>query len=66
MHMIRVNSSAISAIGYAPQSRRMKITFTQGHTYDFCRVPQNVFDGLLHATSMGSYYNIHIKDRYQC
>ena len=44
----------------------MKITFVQGHTYDFCRVPQYVFDGLLRAGSKGGYYNDHIKDRYQC
>lgn len=66
MQMTSVNSSAISAIGYDPQSRKMKITFVQNHTYDFCGVPQQVFDGLLRASSKGSYYNDYIKDRYQC
>jgi hypothetical protein len=56
----------MSAVGYDAQSRRMKITFVQGHTYDFCGVPQQVFDGLLRASSKGSYYNDFIKDRYQC
>jgi KTSC domain len=66
MEMIRVSSSAMSAVGYDAQSRRMKITFAQGHAYDFCGVPQQVFDGLLRASSKGSYYNDFIKDRYQC
>lgn len=66
MEMIRVHSTAITAIGYDPATQRMKITFQQGHTYDFCRVPQRVFDGLLHSSSKGAYYNDHIKDRYQC
>ena len=66
MQMIRVSSSAITAVGYDIQSRRMKITFHQGHTYDFCGVPQHVVDGLLRAGSKGSDYNKHIKDRYQC
>jgi KTSC domain len=66
MQMIRVSSSAISAVGYDPDTHRMKITFVQGHTYDLCRVPQHVFDGLLRAGSKGGYYNDHIKDRYQC
>jgi KTSC domain len=66
MQMVRVNSSAMLAVGYDPQSRRLKITFVQGHSYDFCRVPQHVFDGLLRASSKGTYYNDHIKDRYQC
>jgi hypothetical protein len=66
MEMIRLSSSAISAAGYDVQSQRMKITFQAGHTYDFCRVPRQVFDGLLQAPSAGTYYNQHIKDRYQC
>lgn len=66
MQMIRVSSSGISAVGYDAASRRMKITFVQGHTYDFCGVPQNIFDGLLRSSSKGGYYNEFIRDRYRC
>jgi hypothetical protein len=66
MEMIRVTSSAILAVGYDQATRRMKITFVEGHTYDFCRVPEYVFQGLLNAGSKGRYYNDNIKDRYQC
>jgi hypothetical protein len=66
MEMIRVASSAIAAVGYDPASRRMKIRFTQGHTYDFCRVPERVFTAFLKARSKGTYYNDCIKDRYPC
>ena len=66
MEMIRVRSSAISFVGYDPASRRMRIAFVQGHTYDFCGVPEHVFSGLLSARSKGNYYNAHIRDRYQC
>jgi hypothetical protein len=66
MNMIPVRSSAISAVGYDAATRRMKIRFTQGWTYDFCNVPQHIFDGLLRAPSKGTYYNNHIRDRYQC
>ncbi len=64
--MKRVVSSAMTAVGYDPSSRRMKITFTQGHTYDFCGVPPHIYEGLMRATSKGTYYNEHIKDRYPC
>lgn len=64
--MIPVNSSAMGAVGYDPSSKRMKIRFDQGDTYDYCGVPQSVFDGLMNAHSKGGYYNDHIKDRYQC
>jgi KTSC domain len=66
VNMIRVRSSAISAVGYDEQTMRMKITFQQGHTYDFCGVPKHIFEGLLRAASAGTYYNQYIKDRYQC
>lgn len=66
MEMIRVSSSAISAIGYDAATKRMKIQFTAGHTYDFCYVPESVFNGLLRASSKGAYYNDYIRDRYQC
>jgi hypothetical protein len=36
--MIRVNSSAMTAVGYDPLSRRMKITFTAIHMI-FVRSP---------------------------
>jgi KTSC domain len=64
--MIPVRSTAIAAVGYDPESRLMKITFMQGHTYDFCGVPPHVYQGLMGATSMGKYYNDHIKDQYPC
>jgi hypothetical protein len=66
MDMIIVRSSAIRAVGYDPKSQRMCIAFVEGHSYDFCRVPSSIFDGLLRASSKGGYYNQYIKDRYQC
>ncbi|WP_201344633.1 KTSC domain-containing protein [Thiohalobacter sp. COW1] len=66
MDMIPVSSSAIRAVGYDHASGRMKITFEQGDTYDFCGVPEPVYQGLMNAISKGAYYNDHIRDRYQC
>jgi hypothetical protein len=66
MDMIPVNSAAMVAVGYDPERRLMKITFAQGHTYDFCDVPRQVFDELMRAASKGTYYNQSIKDRYPC
>lgn len=66
MEMIPVNSAAMLAVGYDDRAMQMQITFQQGDTYTFCGVPRGVFEGLLAAASKGSYYNDHIKDRYQC
>jgi len=64
MKMIHVNSSAINAIGYDNGS--MKITFNQGKTYNYCNVPKTVFDDFLNASSVGRYYDLNIKNKYNC
>ena len=66
MEMIRVVSRAMNAIGYNSETQQMKIEFKQGDAYTFCRVPPRVFDGLRSAASKGSYYDAHIRDKYQC
>jgi hypothetical protein len=66
MEMIPVISSAISAIGFDKPTQQMRIKFKQGDTYNFCRVPENIFLGLLSATSKGTYYDRYIKDKFDC
>ena len=66
MKMIVIKSNAIEAVGYDSQTLEMKIRFKHGSTYDFCGVPQHVYDELMKAASKGTYYNEHIKDQYPC
>lgn len=66
MDMIPVHSTAIDSIGYDAATRRMRIRFVEGNTYDFCGVPLQVFDGLRTAASPGRYYAEHVRDRYPC
>lgn len=60
------NSSAIKRAEYDASSMRMTLWFPEGHSYDFCRVPEAIWTGLLAASSKGTYYNARIRDRYQC
>lgn len=66
MEMIRVSSDAISAIGYDPETQRMRVRFTSGGSYDFCRVPQDVHERFMRSSSKGTFYNDRIRGRYQC
>lgn len=66
MEMIRVSSDAISAIGYDAETMRMRVRFTSGSTYSFCGVPAHVHESFMRSMSEGSYYNNHIRGRYQC
>jgi hypothetical protein len=64
--MTPVSSSAIEAVGYDPSTGLMRIRFTGGNEYDFCDVPENVYQALMSASSRGTYYNDYIRDRYPC
>jgi len=66
MYMTYVRSRAITAIGYDPQTKRLRIKFKQGSIYNFCNVPEHVFNGLMNAASKGTFYNDHIRDLYPC
>ena len=66
MKMTQVRSSANHSVGYDQSTRRMRITFEQGDSYDFCGVPLHVYDGLMSESSKGAYYNDHIRGWYQC
>ena len=63
MSMIPVNSSAITAIGY--ENGVLAVTFHNTGTYFHPGVPYSVFEGLLHASSKGAFYNRHIRGRYR-
>ncbi len=67
MEKVNLNSSAIKMVAYDGRSRRMHITFTSGGTaYTFCNVPRGIFEGLIAASSAGTFYDQHIRGRYQC
>ena len=66
MEMKPVSSTVITAVGYDTVSKRMRIRFTHGRSYDFCDVPEHIHDGLVHSGSKDRYYNVQIKDKYKC
>jgi hypothetical protein len=67
MEMNPVRSSALAEVGYDGHSHLLYIRFRHNPvTYTFVRVPQSVYDGLMSARSLGSFYNRHIRDIYVC
>ena len=61
--MIRVNSSAIRAVGY--DGSTLAVEFHTGRVYDHPHVPYSVYTGLMNASSKGAYYNQHIRGKYK-
>ena len=66
MKMIKVESTAISHIGYDKDTKQMKRTFKSSGNYDYYRVPENVFEAFKNASSIGTHYSKYIKDKYNC
>jgi hypothetical protein len=65
MQRERVSSSAISSVGYDPQSLVLEVEFQSGVVYDYYGVPPRVFHQLMKAPSKGSFVSRRIRDRYE-
>ncbi len=59
-----VSSSNIRSIGYDSDSSVLEIEFNDGSLYQYSNVPQSEYDGIMGATSHGTYFNAHIKRVY--
>lgn len=57
--------SWIKHVDFDKTTGKMRVTMN-GKTYDFCGVPESVFDEFENAESHGTYYNENIKDKYSC
>ena len=67
VNMIReeVKSTNIRSIGYEPESSTLEIEFHSGGIYQYFNVPQTSYNGLMSASSHGSYFHKYIKDNYR-
>lgn len=66
MKRISVHSSNLASVGYDPILRDLEIAFHSGGIYQYSGVPESIYQGLLSASSKGTYFNSYIKDRYSC
>jgi hypothetical protein len=63
--MTYVQSSAIERVSYDDDARVLRATFRDsGRTYAYRDVPQEIYDGLIFADSIGAYFNTHVRDCY--
>ncbi|ELC8418763.1 KTSC domain-containing protein [Clostridium perfringens] len=64
MNMIPVSSSNLVAVDYDSSTATLRVAFHSG-VYDYYNVPQNIFEGLLNASSKGKYHHAFIKNSYR-
>ena len=61
MELKPVKSSTLSKVGYDLSSGTMIIVFHTGSTYEFEKIPKNLYEELLNATSLGNFFNKKIR-----
>ena len=64
MNMELVDSSSVTRVGYDEATADLKIEYRNGWEYLYAGVPENVFEDLLSAKSVGRFVNTQIKPKY--
>jgi hypothetical protein len=64
MRRQRVDSSAISSVGYDPGSSVMEIEFQSGSVYQYRDVPAALYESFLAASSKGRFVSRNIRSRF--
>lgn len=60
-----VQSSALKRVSYDEAAHTLCATFRDnGRTYVYEGVPQELYDALIFADSLGAYFNAHIRDHF--
>ncbi len=62
--MPAVNSSAIAEVDYESSKQELPITFHSTETHTYFGVPATVHEAFIRASSLGTFFNDHIRDRY--
>ena len=65
MDRILVSSSNIRSIGYEASSLTLEVEFKSGSVYQYMGVPQNEYEALMNAASIGRHLNRNIKGQYR-
>ena len=61
----RVESSAISEVGYSKRRHWLEVKFGSGAIYRYLDVPPSVYRDLISAESKTAYYGHYIKGNYR-
>lgn len=59
-----VSSRMIASVGYAAKKRVLEVEFLSGRIYQYFDVDQDIYYAMLKASSIGTFFNEHIKDEY--
>lgn len=61
----RVTSSSLRSVGYDESTETLEIEFHNGRVYRYYDVPREVYEELMSAESLGSYFVENIRDNFR-
>lgn len=61
-----VSSSSLASVGYDPVSEILEIEFNNGRVYEYYNFPKFMYERMIEAPSIGSFFNTEIKNAYSC
>ncbi|MCC6453963.1 MAG: KTSC domain-containing protein [Caldilineaceae bacterium] len=61
MEREQVSSTNLASVGYDPATQILEIEFHSGGVYQYAGVPAALYEGLMAASSHGSYFDHFIK-----
>lgn len=61
MNRTPVSSSNLKSVGYDESSKTLEVEFLNGTVYQYSGVPASVYQGLMSASSHGSYLDQYVK-----
>lgn len=61
MPAIEVQSSNLASISYELFTHTLEVEFKNGRRYRYFKVPPEIYDGLIGADSVGSFFHKHIR-----
>jgi hypothetical protein len=64
MTITNITSSNIQTVEYNEDINTLVVEFKSGAKYAYSNVPKEVFDRMITASSIGSYLNENIRNRY--
>ena len=60
-----VSSSNLASVGYEAKSLTLEIEFGSGAVYQYFDVSESEWQGLMQASSHGTYFNAHVRNNYR-
>jgi hypothetical protein len=58
------DSTTIKSLNYLKEIKMLEVEFVRGVRYTYLDVPAEVYDALIFAESIGSYFNKNIAKKY--